>query len=65
MTRSRRRKIAREQALVQCRIVRRGIPVASALLAAVPAAYAADAPQAQGSAESGGLPRLLWLQERC
>ena len=53
MTRSRRRKIARERSLEQSRLVRRGIPVASALLAAVPMAYA-DAPQAQGSTQGGG-----------
>jgi iron complex outermembrane recepter protein len=64
MTRSRRRKIAREQALGQCRILRRGIPVASALLAAVPAAYA-DAPQAQGPAESaGGLEEIVVTAEK-
>jgi iron complex outermembrane receptor protein len=63
MTRSRRRKIARGQALEGRRIVRKGIPVASALLAAVPAAYAADAPQ--GPAETtGGLQEIVVTAEK-
>jgi iron complex outermembrane recepter protein len=53
MTRSRRRKLALEQALGRRRIVRQGIPVASALLAAMPAAYAADQSQAQAPAAGG------------
>ena len=54
MTRSRRRKIAREQAVERRHSVLRRLPVASALLAAVPAAYAQNAPQAQAPAETGG-----------
>ena len=54
MTRSRRRKIARIQGLKQRRAIRNGIPVASALLAAVPAAFAQNAPQAQAPADTGG-----------
>jgi iron complex outermembrane recepter protein len=65
MTRSRRRKIAREQAVGKRRIVRGHIPVASALLAAVPAAWAQSAPQAQGPAEtSGGLQEIVVTAEK-
>jgi iron complex outermembrane receptor protein len=65
MTRSRRRKIAREQAVGQRRTVRTRIPVASALLAAMPAAYAQNAPQAQAPAEtSGGLQEIVVTAEK-
>ncbi len=65
MTRSRRRKIARDQALSSRRIVRKGIPVASALLAAVPAAFAQNAPQAQAPAETtGGLQEVVVTAEK-
>jgi iron complex outermembrane recepter protein len=52
MTRSRRRKLARGQGLRRGRWVRSGIPVASALLAAVPAVYADE--QAQTTTAGGG-----------
>jgi iron complex outermembrane receptor protein len=65
MTRSRRRKIARDQALSSPRIVRKGIPVASALLAAVPAAFAQNAPQAQAPAETtSGLQEVVVTAEK-
>jgi iron complex outermembrane recepter protein len=65
MTRSRRRKIARDQALNPRRIVRKGIPVASALLAAMPAAFAQNAPQAQAPAETtGGLEEVVVTAEK-
>lgn len=43
MTRSRRRKLTRIQALKQSPMVRRGFPVASTLLASMPFAYAQEA----------------------
>jgi iron complex outermembrane recepter protein len=52
MTRSRRRKLARQQARGRGRFLRTGLPVASALLAAVPVVGAAD--QAQGQATTVG-----------
>ena len=52
MTRSRRRKLARLQSAKRRPVVRSGIPVASALLAAVPAAYAQEQP-------SGGLEEVV------
>jgi iron complex outermembrane recepter protein len=55
MTRSKRRKLMREQARKPRAIVRSGIPVASALLVAMPAAYA----QEQASTESGGLVEVV------
>ena len=56
MTRSRRRKLAREAG--QRRTVNRaGIPLASALLAAVPAAYAQE--QAAGGATPSGLEEVV------
>ena len=65
MTRSRRRKIAREQAIGRRSIGRARIPVASALLAAVPAAYAQNAPQTQGPAETaGGLQEIVVTAEK-
>ncbi len=65
MTRSRRRKIARDQALGSRRIVRKGMPVASALLAAVPAAFAQNAPPAQAPAETtGGLQEVVVTAEK-
>jgi iron complex outermembrane recepter protein len=54
MTRSRRRKLMREIARKHRTIVRRGMPVASALLAAIPAAYAQQAPATVGPAVQGG-----------
>lgn len=57
MTRSRRRKVAREQAR-KCRtLVTNGIPVAATLLAAAPGVYAADA--AAGASEAGGLQEVV------
>jgi len=65
MTRSRRRKIAREQAIGPRHTVRTHIPVASALLAAMPAAWAQTAPQAQAPAEtSGGLQEIVVTAEK-
>jgi iron complex outermembrane recepter protein len=43
MTRSRRRKLQRIQSTIRSSVLRSGLPVASALLAAMPAAYADDA----------------------
>ena len=57
MTRSRRRKLARENALKRHVVLRKGIPVAATLLAAVPAAYA-DAP-ADATAAVGGLQEVV------
>jgi iron complex outermembrane recepter protein len=56
MTRSRRRKLAREQSVTPRVLVRKTVPVAATLLAAVPMAYAQDvAPAtATGTAEAGG-----------
>jgi len=56
MTRSRRRKLARARGVAQRRLVRKTVPVAATLLAAVPVAYAQDvAPAtATGTAEAGG-----------
>jgi len=60
MTRSRRRKLMRELAGKHRTIVRTGIPVASALLAAIPAAYAQQAPATVGPAlPSGGLEEVV------
>jgi iron complex outermembrane recepter protein len=61
MTRSRRRKLARQHALGCRRLVRGGIPVASALLAAVPVAYADQAsPGAQPAEQtSSGLQEVV------
>ena len=66
MSRSRRRKLAREQAVGRQQILRRRMPVASALLAAAaPAAYAQSAPQAQAPAEtSGGLQEIVVTAEK-
>ena len=65
MTRSRRRKLAREQGIGQRRLVRGRMPVASALLAAVPAAWAQNAPQAQAPAETaGGLQEIVVTAEK-
>lgn len=65
MTRSRRRKIAREHAIGHRRSRRSRIPVASALRVAVPAAYAQNAPQAQAPAEtSGGLQEIVVTAEK-
>ena len=62
MTRSRRRKLARENALKRHVVLRKGVPVAATLLAAVPAAYAADAPAA--AAGSGGLQEVVVTAEK-
>ena len=65
MTRSRRRKLVRAQAIGQRRISRARIPVASALLAAVPAAYAQNAPQTQAPSETaGGLAEIVVTAEK-
>lgn len=62
MTRSRRRKLARENAL-KCRFaLRSGVAVAATLLAAVPVAHA-DAP-AGTPAESGGLQEVIVTAEK-
>src|SRR5215469_3398519 len=55
MTRSRRRKLARENASARRLVRRNGIPVAATLLAAVPAAYAADQPETA----AGGLQEVV------
>lgn len=62
MTRSRRRKLARGQTSGRGRFLRGGIPVASALLAAVPVAYADQAPPAAQPSEAtgaGGLQEVV------
>ena len=61
MTRSRRRKMMRELARKHHRIVRTGIPVASALLVAMPAAYGQQAPATAGAAAapSAGLEEVV------
>ena len=62
MTRSRRRKLARGQTSGRGRFLRSGIPVASALLAAVPVAYADQAPPAAQPSEAtgaGGLQEVV------
>lgn len=66
MTRSRRRKIERQETLGRRFRVREGIPVVSALLAAVPVAYAQQAPQAQpnAAAPSGGLEEIVVTAEK-
>src|ERR1700733_9066951 len=56
MTRSRRRKLAREQGLSDQTVLRRSVPVAATLLAAMPGAYAAD--QAD-TGEAGGLQEVV------
>jgi iron complex outermembrane recepter protein len=62
MTRSRRRKLARENAL-RCRFaLRSGVAVAATLLAAVPVARA-DAP-AGSTADSGGLQEVIVTAEK-
>src|SRR6202451_552135 len=62
MTRSRRRKLAREQSLKRRVMFRRGLSVASALLAAVPGAYAAE--PAEASDTSGGLQEVVVTAEK-
>jgi iron complex outermembrane recepter protein len=57
MTRSRRRKLARERARTHHLRLRRGVPVAVTLLAAVPAAYGADT--APADAGVGGLQEVV------
>ena len=47
MTRSRRRKLSRERAKALRTIIRTGVPLASAIVAAMPAARAQQAPQIQ------------------
>jgi iron complex outermembrane recepter protein len=60
MTRSRRRKLAREHALKHRVVLRRSVPVAATLLAAVPGAYAAD----EAPAEAGGLAEVVVTAEK-
>jgi iron complex outermembrane recepter protein len=60
MTRSRRRKLARNQAHNRHVLLRKGIPVAATLLAAVPGAYAAD----EAAAEAGGLAEVVVTAEK-
>ena len=60
MSRSRRRKLMRELARKHRTILRTGIPVASALLAAMPVAYAQQAPATAGAgATAGGLEEVV------
>ena len=61
MTRSRRRKLAREQSVTRRVLVRKAVPVAATLLAAVPVAYAQDAAPATaaGTSEAGGLQEVV------
>src|SRR5213082_555419 len=60
MSRSRRRKLMRELARKHRAILRTGIPVASALLVAMPAAYAQQAPATAGAgATAGGLEEVV------
>ena len=61
MTRSRRRKLARTQAGKRAFIVKRGLPVASALLVGMPLAHAQNAPPpaAPAAAEAGGLQEVI------
>jgi iron complex outermembrane recepter protein len=61
MTRSRRRKLARESALKRHVVLRKGVPVAATLLAAVPAAYA---DQAAETGASGGLQEVVVTAEK-
>jgi iron complex outermembrane receptor protein len=59
MTRSRRRKLVREMARKHRKIVRTGIPVASALLAAIPVAYAQQPPAGTEGTTGGGLEEVV------
>src|SRR5256885_16661120 len=60
MSRSKRRKVMRELARKHRKILRTGIPVASALLAAMPVAYAQQAPATAGAgATAGGLEEVV------
>ena len=60
MSRSKRRKLTRELARKHRTILRTGIPVASALLVAMPAAYAQQAPATAGAgATAGGLEEVV------
>ena len=58
MTRSRRRKLVREAGKRRA-FSRAGIPLASALLAAVPAAYAQEQAAAGGGGAAGGLEEVV------
>ncbi len=58
MTRSRRRKLAHARACNRQIVLRKSLPVAATLLAAVPAAYADDAAPAN-SGETGGLQEVV------
>ena len=59
MTRSRRRKLVRELARKHRTIIRTGIPVASALLVAMPAAYAQQEPASAAALPTGGLEQVV------
>lgn len=62
MTRSRRRKLMKQQANTSAWVLRRSIPVASALLAGLPAAYGQEAPanaNAAPLAGGGGLEEVV------
>ena len=59
MTRSRRRKLMRELAGRRRTVIRTGIPVASALLATMPAAYAQGVPATANAAGVGGLEEVV------
>ena len=61
MTRSRRRKLARESALKRHVVLRKGVPVAATLLAAVPAAYA---DQPADATASGTLQEVVVTAEK-
>jgi iron complex outermembrane recepter protein len=59
MTRSRRRKLARQGSVTRRVFSRGSVPVAATLLAAVPAVHAADAASAGADAEAGGLQEVV------
>ena len=59
MTRSKRRKLMRELTRKPRTIVRGGVPVASALLVAMPAAFAQQAPAPAAPASTGGLEEII------
>jgi iron complex outermembrane receptor protein len=64
MTRSRRRKLARLQAAQRRTAIRTGIPVASALLASMPLAYAQEQVTPGGAAPSGLEEVVVTAQKR-
>src|SRR2546429_2599645 len=65
MSRSKRRKLMRELARKHRTILRTGIPVASALLVAMPAAYAQQAPATAGAgATARGLEEVVGTAQK-